>query len=234
MDRPTLANRLRRTLDYYAERAVPADRDLWPAIRQAVRPAVTPPGRALAIRAVLTGGLLLAVVLAVMLLTPPSAPSRGYANGVTVAMPTVSLTAVPSVEAATPLTPTLQIGDRAPDFSLPSTDGRSISLSSYRGLQPVRLIFVASWCPPCVQQLAAIETATGDGKDTAQVLVIDVHESAEAVQQFVVANRYPLPFLLDTEGNTSARYAIKGLPAQVLINRDGVIQDIQVGLNGQR
>jgi uncharacterized lipoprotein YajG len=35
----------------------------------------------------------------------------------------------------------LEAGDRAPDFSLPTADGDTVSLSDYRGEQPVLLYF---------------------------------------------------------------------------------------------
>ena len=35
----------------------------------------------------------------------------------------------------------LKVGDKAPDFSLPSTTGEKISLSEYRGKKPVVLFF---------------------------------------------------------------------------------------------
>lgn len=45
------------------------------------------------------------------------------------------------------------VGDRAPDFSLPSLSGERISLSQYRGKNNVVLSFVpAAWTPVCSDQ----------------------------------------------------------------------------------
>ena len=45
------------------------------------------------------------------------------------------------------------VGDRAPDFSLPSLSGEPISLSQYRGKNNVVLSFVpAAWTPVCSDQ----------------------------------------------------------------------------------
>jgi len=41
----------------------------------------------------------------------------------------------------TPDTSTVHEGDRAPDFTLPGLDGEKATLSSFRGKQPVFLIF---------------------------------------------------------------------------------------------
>jgi thioredoxin-dependent peroxiredoxin len=54
-----------------------------------------------------------------------------------------SLMRAQCVPAATPGTRVLNIGDVAPDFSLPASDGRQYRLSEYRGRQPVVLVWFA-------------------------------------------------------------------------------------------
>ena len=39
--------------------------------------------------------------------------------------------------------PVLQVGDPAPDFTLPGSDGRTYTLASFRGRQPVVLAWFA-------------------------------------------------------------------------------------------
>ena len=46
-------------------------------------------------------------------------------------------------ETTAPTAPVLEVGDLAPDFSLPGTDGKQYSLSSYRGRQTVVLAWFA-------------------------------------------------------------------------------------------
>jgi len=46
-------------------------------------------------------------------------------------------------ETRTPTARVLEVGDLAPDFSLPGTDGKQYSLSSYRGRQTVVLAWFA-------------------------------------------------------------------------------------------
>jgi peroxiredoxin len=49
--------------------------------------------------------------------------------------------------------PKLKIGDRAPDFTLPSISGEKVSLSHYRGNKNVVISFVpAAWTPVCSDQ----------------------------------------------------------------------------------
>lgn len=50
------------------------------------------------------------------------------------------------------------IGDQAPDFTLPATDGRTISLADYRDKQGVLLYFHEGLtCQPCVDQVTELQ-----------------------------------------------------------------------------
>jgi peroxiredoxin (alkyl hydroperoxide reductase subunit C) len=47
----------------------------------------------------------------------------------------------------------IKVGDPAPDFSLPSVDGKKVTLSQYKGKKNVVISFVpAAWTPVCSQQ----------------------------------------------------------------------------------
>jgi peroxiredoxin len=47
----------------------------------------------------------------------------------------------------------IKVGEPAPDFSLPSVDGKKITLSQYKGKKNVVISFVpAAWTPVCSQQ----------------------------------------------------------------------------------
>ncbi|MEM5786589.1 MAG: redoxin domain-containing protein, partial [Syntrophobacteraceae bacterium] len=49
--------------------------------------------------------------------------------------------------------PKLKVGDRAPEFTLPSVAGDPVSLSSYAGKKNVVISFVpAAWTPVCSDQ----------------------------------------------------------------------------------
>ncbi len=58
------------------------------------------------------------------------------------------------------------MGSAAPDFTLPALDGKTYSLSSFKG-KPVVLEFMATWCPHCrdeapiINQLNAAYSAKG-------------------------------------------------------------------------
>ena len=122
------------------------------------------------------------------------------------------------------------IGFLAPDFSLPSTDGNTVTLSSLRG-QPVVLNFWATWCPPCRAEMPELEVFWQRyGPEDLVLLGIDQGESRHVVEQFargVVDTSFPL--LLDTRSDIGALYGVRALPTTVFIDADGRIQEITVG-----
>lgn len=49
-------------------------------------------------------------------------------------------------------TPRLSPGDAAPDFTLPDADGKSVSLSDYRGQKVIVYVYPAAMTPGCTKQ----------------------------------------------------------------------------------
>lgn len=121
----------------------------------------------------------------------------------------------------------VKIGDMAPDFSLPMTDGSTFSLSAQRG-KVVMLQFTASWCGICRKEMPYIESEIWqrhkDNKDF--VLVgVDREETKEVVDAYTEKVGTTYPMALDTAANAFASYALRqsGITRNVLIDRDGRI-----------
>lgn len=118
-------------------------------------------------------------------------------------------------------------GDEAPDFTVTTTDGKQITLSSLRG-KVVMLQFTASWCGVCRKEMPHIESDIWQKHkaDSDFVLIgIDRDEPLAKVQAFARQTGVTYPLGLDPGANIYALYALResGITRNVLIGRDGRI-----------
>lgn len=110
----------------------------------------------------------------------------------------------------------------APDFSLPSLDGRTRHLSDYRG-KVVILNFWATFCAPCRREMPALETLWRDYRERGLVVLAVAADrgDVEIVQRFIDEGGYTFPVPLDPAGKVRNRYEVIALPMTYLIARDG-------------
>lgn len=115
----------------------------------------------------------------------------------------------------------------APDFTLPASDGSTVSLGDFRG-EPVILYFnEGAGCDSCLVQMAQIEQNAEFAESGLTVLPI-VMNTAEQINADRLRLGVQAPFLLD-DGTVSAAYDTldkgmhPGLPGHgfVLIDADG-------------
>ena len=121
----------------------------------------------------------------------------------------------------------VKVGDMAPDFSLPMTDGSTFTLSEQRG-KVVMLQFTASWCGVCRREMPHIESEIWQRhKDNPQFVLVGVdrEETKEVVDAYTQKVGTTYPMALDTAANAFACYALRqsGVTRNVLIDRDGKI-----------
>lgn len=118
----------------------------------------------------------------------------------------------------------------APDFTLPTTEGASVTLSELRG-GPVVLYFnEGAGCAACTVQMAEIEKEPGFADAGITVLPI-VMNTAEQILPDMQRYGATTPYLLD-DGRVSEAYGVlgtgmhEGLPGHgfVLIDAEGVQQ----------
>lgn len=127
--------------------------------------------------------------------------------------------------------PAPQRGFLAPDFSLATPKGEKITLSVLKG-KAVLVNIWATWCPPCRQEMPAIEKYYERYKDQGLV-VLGVNSTVQDNPLDIVpfVNEYGLtfPILLDETGDVARKYELRSLPSSYFISRDGTINEIVIG-----
>jgi len=128
-------------------------------------------------------------------------------------------------------TPPLQVGDNAPDFTLESTDGESISLSDFRG-KVVLLVFTSVKCVDCEKQIPYIEAVYKESGEKLAVLDIYMFNYANIVRQYITARQYTtFPALPDPRGTVGKEYNVteRDLPTSFIIDPEGIINYRRTG-----
>jgi peroxiredoxin len=107
------------------------------------------------------------------------------------------------------------------DFTLKSLSGQTFKLSSYRG-KHVLLIFFTTWCSTCRSEIPHYKHIHETyGRKGLEVAMINILESKEAVSRFAARYHVPISILLDEKDEVSRDFGIVGVPAMVLIDKDG-------------
>ena len=124
------------------------------------------------------------------------------------------------------------IGQPAPDFTLPTLDGGTLTLSDLRG-QPILINFWASWCEPCRVETPLLVEAYRRYESRGLVILglnLTEEDTLEAVQAFVNEFNVPYPILLDNGPEVShSVYDVIGLPTSVFVDRGGNVKRVVVG-----
>ncbi|MBU2026867.1 MAG: TlpA family protein disulfide reductase [Proteobacteria bacterium] len=114
--------------------------------------------------------------------------------------------------------------EKAPDFVMKDLSDRKFRLSDYRGKQPVLLIFSATWCSFCIEEIPHFKSLHATyAKQGLEIVNIDIQESREKVSRFAAKYKLPYRTLLDEEGTVSGVYNIPGVPTMILVDKNGMI-----------
>ena len=121
----------------------------------------------------------------------------------------------------------VKVGDKAPDFSMKLTDGKTVKLSDMKG-KVVMLQFTASWCGVCRKEMPFIEKDIWQkhkANPNFALLAIDRDEPLETVIQFAKTTGITYPIGLDPKADIFALYADRkaGITRNVIIDKNGKI-----------
>lgn len=123
------------------------------------------------------------------------------------------------------LQPSGQSRQPAPDFTLPTLDGRQVQLWSLRG-KVVVLDFWASWCPPCREGLPHLQALAANGELKQRglaVLAVNEEEKLATIRAFLERNHDTFDVLRDIDGTVARAYSASALPTTIVIGRDGLV-----------
>lgn len=116
------------------------------------------------------------------------------------------------------------IGQKAPEITLHTLDGKTIDLKKLYGNKPVYLKFWATWCVPCREQMPGLNKIHKRYGKQIEVIAVNAgfSETPGAVHQYRMQYGLRMPVVID-DGTLAQLLNLRVTPMHVVINRDGRI-----------
>lgn len=120
------------------------------------------------------------------------------------------------------------IGKEAPEFSLPSMDGSTVKLTSF----PQRVVLLDFWsitCGPCKLEMPMLEEVARENQSRGVELLGISFDPADKSKRWLERNNRTMRTLTDADFAENDAYQVQGIPALVLIGRDGKVKEYWEG-----
>lgn len=132
----------------------------------------------------------------------------------------------------------INVGDRAPDFSLPSTDGALFTLKDHRGKKVVLYFYPKDNTPGCTKEACSFRDVFAEFQKNNAIIVGVSTDSIASHQNFASKYKLPFPLLSDEKKEVVRLYGVwkkKSLYGKTfygierttfVINEEGIIEHI--------
>ncbi|HWC89580.1 MAG TPA: peroxiredoxin [Pirellulales bacterium] len=131
----------------------------------------------------------------------------------------------------------VEVGDRAPDFTVTAHDGRRLSLAEFVGRQPLVIYFYPrSGTPVCTRQACAFRDAYEDFVEAGAAVIGVSGCPVERQRQFAAERRLPFLLVSDADGSLQKAFGVSKFlgifPGRVtfVVDREGIVRHVSRSL----
>ena len=123
----------------------------------------------------------------------------------------------------------------APEFALKDADGKTVHLADYKG-KVVLLDFFATWCGPCKVEIPWFMEMERKNKDRGlAVLGVSMDDEGwEVVKPFLASLGVNYRVVIGNDSTAQLYGGVDALPTTFLIDRNGKIAAIHIGLASKK
>jgi peroxiredoxin Q/BCP len=124
----------------------------------------------------------------------------------------------------------VNVGEVAPDFTLPDQDGKLVSLSSLKGKVVVLFFYPKDFSAGCTREVCHFRDSYEDFSEAGAEVFGVSSDTVESHKKFIETYLLPYSLLSDREGEAKKTYGVSGhlLPGRVtfIIDKAGVIRHV--------
>jgi peroxiredoxin Q/BCP len=130
----------------------------------------------------------------------------------------------------------VDVGDRAPDFELAGTGGKTYRLSDYRGRKVILAFYPGDFTAVCTKQFCSYRDQ-GDRLDQLGADVLGISpQSVGSHERFTEEKRLNVPLLADEDKSVAKAYGVLAGPmvrrAIFIVDEQGIVRHRKVTLVG--
>lgn len=130
----------------------------------------------------------------------------------------------------------LEVGDKAPDFSLSSADGKTVSLHDFAGQKVIIYFYPAAMTPACTTQACDFRDNIARLSALGYQVIGISKDSVEKLKRFAERDNLPFPLLSDVDLHVHKAYGAYGtrnlygkkvtgtLRSTIIVDEQGVVR----------
>ena len=126
----------------------------------------------------------------------------------------------------------ISIGDKAPNFTCTTLNGKTISLGELQG-KVVLIYFFATWCGPCVREMPYLQSEVFEKirSDNFFMIAIAREQQASEVIEFKNTKGFTFPIAVDPDRSIYSLFATQSIPRIFVIDKEGIVKWESGGLS---
>jgi len=107
--------------------------------------------------------------------------------------------------------------------------GNAVSLSDFKG-KVIFLNFWATWCPPCRNEMPAMEKLHRSLRsENFAILAVGLKEPGKKIEDFFKKRELSFTALLDPTGEAAHQFGIASIPTTFIVNKNGELIGKAIG-----
>ena len=123
------------------------------------------------------------------------------------------------------------IGKPFPELEFKDLNGNTVNIGKLKG-KVVIIDFWATWCGPCLRETPNLLSAYEEFRDKGlEIIGISMDKDRQKLESYLETHKIPWPNYYDGkswDNEISSRFGIRGIPAIMLLDRDGVVRKTRI------